>query len=92
LKTFKAAGIRAEVDLASERLNKKIRNAQLSKTPYMIILGEKELEAKNLSVRLRSGENVNGIPTEEFVKNVADLTASRSNALWPVPLPPPTRE
>jgi len=87
LAALKAGGVRAEIDLSSERLNKKIRNAQLAKTPYMIILGEKEEAARNISVRLRSGENVNEISTETFVKTVAELTASRSNSLWPLPPP-----
>jgi threonyl-tRNA synthetase len=90
LAALRGAGIRAEIDLASERLNKKIRNAQLLKTPYMIILGEKEAEAKNISVRLRSGENVNGISTETFVKTADEFSASRTNALWH-PLPPPVQ-
>ena len=80
---LKANGVRAEADLASERLSKKIRNAQLSKIPYMIILGEKEAGAKNVSVRLRSGENVNEISVGTFVKTVGELCASRSNSLWP---------
>ncbi len=84
-----AAGIRAEVDYASERVNKKIRNAQLVKVPYMLIIGEKEAAAKNLSVRLRSGETVNEIPVDRFVAAVKGLAASRAAALWDEPLAPP---
>ncbi len=83
LAQLKAQGIRAELDLASERLNKKIRNAQLAKIPYMVILGEKEAESKNISVRLRSGENVNEIQVSQFTQTVGGLCASHSTLLWP---------
>lgn len=79
-----SAGIRAEADFSPERMNKKIRNAQLQKIPYMIVVGEKEVADKNLSVRLRSGENINGIPVKEFIdtaKNIADSKAGET--LWP---------
>ncbi len=76
-------GLRVEVDSSSERLSKKIRNAQIAKIPYMLIIGEKEANAKNLSVRLRSGENINEIPAEEFIEKVNDIIKSRSSSLWP---------
>ncbi len=84
-----ALGLRAEADLESERINKKIRNAQLQKVPYMLIIGEKEATAGQVSVRLRSGETVNGIPLERFTAAVKGLAAARSAALWDEPLPPP---
>lgn len=83
LAQLKAGGVRAELDLSSERLNKKIRNAQIEKIPYMIILGEKETAANNLSVRIRSGETINDIPVEQFAQTVRELSSSRSSQLWP---------
>ena len=78
-----AAGIRVETDLSHERMNKKIRNAQLMKIPYMIVIGEKEAAAGELSVRLRSGENINNITVEKFVGTVTRLVTERSTDLWP---------
>ena len=59
--------VRATADRGEERLNAKIRNAQNMKIPYMIILGEKEQQARAVSVRYRSGEQKNMVPLEEFV-------------------------
>lgn len=82
-KTLVAAGVRAEADFSSERLNKKIRNAQLAKLPYMLVIGEKEAAAQNLSVRLRTGETVNEIPVERFIETVRGIVDSRARELWP---------
>jgi threonyl-tRNA synthetase len=66
-KRLKAAGIRAEVDASSERMQAKIRNAQLQKIPYMLVVGNKEKEAGSVSVRLRSGEDLKAKPVDEFI-------------------------
>jgi len=70
LQKCREAGIRAEIDLRDEKLGYKIREAQMEKVPYMIVLGEKECAAQTLSVRLRdageSGEQLSGISFEEF--------------------------
>jgi threonyl-tRNA synthetase len=52
------AGLRVEVDVRSERMNAKIRDAQNQKIPYMLIAGDKEIETESLSIRLRSGEDL----------------------------------
>jgi len=57
---LKASGMRAQVDARSERMNLKIRQAQLQKIPYMLVVGDKEMEAGTVSVRLRSGEDLGG--------------------------------
>ncbi|MCB0384367.1 MAG: threonine--tRNA ligase, partial [Bdellovibrionales bacterium] len=62
-----AEGLRVHFDDRSEKLGFKIREAQMQKTPYMLIIGDKELEAKTVSVRLRNGEMKNGLPRREFV-------------------------
>jgi threonyl-tRNA synthetase len=52
------AGIRAEVDSSGDRMNAKIRDAQLQKIPYMLIVGDREVEGESVSVRLRSEEDL----------------------------------
>ena len=64
---LRAAGIRAEVDDSNERMQAKIRNAQLQKIPYMLIVGDKEQEAGAVAVRLRSGEDLKARPVDEFI-------------------------
>ncbi len=56
-KTIRAAGMRVKVDDRSERMNAKIRDAQNQKIPYMLIVGDQEMEKKQISLRLRNGEN-----------------------------------
>jgi len=67
---FKKAGIRAEVDLASGRMNAKIRNAQLQKIPYMLVIGEREMESKTVSLRLRTEEDLGARPLTEVIKMI----------------------
>jgi threonyl-tRNA synthetase len=66
-KQLKAAGIRSEVDESSERMQAKIRSAQLQKIPYMLIIGDKEQAAGAVAVRLRSGEDLKAKPLAEFI-------------------------
>jgi len=63
---LKASGLRAQADARPERMNLKIRQAQLQKIPYMLVVGDKEIEGATVSVRLRSGENLRGQTLEEF--------------------------
>jgi threonyl-tRNA synthetase len=65
---FKNDGIRVQVDDRSERMNMKIREAQLEKVPYMLVVGDKEVASSSVSLRLRSGENM-GLETVAEVKN-----------------------
>jgi threonyl-tRNA synthetase len=69
---LKAAGLRVEADLSDGRLNAKIRNAQKEKIPYMLILGEKEEAEDAVSVRLRTGEQTNGVPFADFLAMIND--------------------
>jgi threonyl-tRNA synthetase len=64
---LKKAGIRAEVDLSSGRMNSKIRNAQLQKIPYMLVIGEREMESKTASLRLRTEEDLGARPLTEVI-------------------------
>jgi threonyl-tRNA synthetase len=77
------AGLRVEVDMRKERMNAKVRDAQLQKVPYMLVVGEKEAEAEAVAVRLRTNENLGAVPLEEFIQIARGLVAERSKALWP---------
>ena len=66
-KKLEKAGFRVEVDSSDEKIGYKIRQAQLEKLPYMIILGKNEVENNNISVRARNGEKIDGILLDEFI-------------------------
>jgi threonyl-tRNA synthetase len=73
---IKMRGVRVELDDRSERMNLKIRQAQLEKIPYMIIIGDKEVADNTVSVRRRSGEQLPTQPLETFLANlVAEITS-----------------
>ncbi|MEO7003408.1 MAG: threonine--tRNA ligase, partial [Ktedonobacterales bacterium] len=83
LEKLRAAGLRAEVDLRKERMNAKVRDAQLQKIPYMLVVGDKEAEAGAVSLRLRTNENIGAVPLEEFLAQASRRNAERSKDLWP---------
>ncbi|MFP7755412.1 threonine--tRNA ligase [Thermodesulfobacteriota bacterium B35] len=68
--TLRAAGVRVEKDLRNEKLNYKIREAQMMKIPYMLIIGDREKEEGTVTVRLRDGKNLPPMNPEEFVDMV----------------------
>ena len=55
------------VDVRTERMNAKIRDAQMQKIPYMLVMGDKEAAAGAVAVRLRSGEDKGAMPVEQFI-------------------------
>jgi threonyl-tRNA synthetase len=63
---LKSEGIRVEVDGRSERMNLKIREAQLQKIPYMLIVGDEEIGSSTVSVRLRNGKTLKAQPVAQF--------------------------
>ena len=69
-KQFKSKNIRIEVDESSERMNAKIRNAQLRKIPYMFIIGDNEMTSKTVSVRTRNGKETSSISREDILEKV----------------------
>ena len=71
------AGLRVEIDQRAERMNRKIRDAQLQKIPYMLIAGERDIEAEQVSVRLRTGGDVGGQSVEQFLTSVMPIVESR---------------
>ena len=75
---LKAADLRVEVDGRREKVNYKIREAQLQKVPYMLIVGDKEIEAGAVAVRLRTGENLGPQPVDEFAALARRLADGKS--------------
>lgn len=67
---MRQAGLRVSADLSNDRLNAKVRASQMMKTPYTVIVGEKEQLADAVSVRYRGGKQVNGIATADFIAEV----------------------
>ncbi|HTQ14040.1 MAG TPA: threonine--tRNA ligase [Rhizomicrobium sp.] len=65
------SGLRVEVDDANERMQKKIREAQLQKIPYMLVVGEREAAEGKVAVRLRSGRDLGAMPLEDFVARIS---------------------
>ena len=74
-------GVRIKVDARSERINLKIRQAQLDKVPYMLVVGDKEVASSTISVRLRSGEQLSSVSVEDFRETVKRAIASRTGEL-----------
>jgi threonyl-tRNA synthetase len=73
---LREAGLRVEVDDRGERMNAKIRDAQKQKIPYMLVVGDKEMEEGQVALRLRSGENPGPMALEAFlVKAQEDIEA-----------------
>ncbi|MDP7088971.1 MAG: threonine--tRNA ligase [Dehalococcoidia bacterium] len=75
-KRMSDAGFRVEVNDSNDRMNAKIRQAQLQKVPYMLVAGDREVEAQSLAVRTRNGENLDPMSIDQvidrFIKQVAD--------------------
>ena len=69
---FLDKGIRVETDFRNEKLGLKVREAQLGKVPYMLIVGDKETEEEGVTPRLRSGQNLPLMTPEEFVDRVGE--------------------
>ncbi len=64
---LKAAGIRTETDLRNEKLGKKIREAQLQKIPYMLVIGDQEMQDRTVNPRTRKGIQLDAMPVEDFI-------------------------
>ena len=80
-KKLRAEGLRVELDERSERMNAKIRDAQKQKVPYMLVLGDNEMAAEQVSLRVRDGSQQNNIPLDEFIARAKDKTARRVTEL-----------
>jgi threonyl-tRNA synthetase len=76
---LKAAGVRAEVDASDERMQKKIRNAQKQKVPFMVIVGDDDMNGGTVSFRYRDGSQRNGVALGEAIAHVREVIESRVN-------------
>ena len=78
VKQFKKAGIRIDLDTSDDRMQKKIRNAQLEKIPYMMIVGEEDQKGGTVSFRYRNGEQKNGISIQSAIDEVLSAIQDRT--------------
>ena len=76
-----AAGLRSEADTRFEKIGFKIREAQLQKIPYMLVLGEREQENGTVTVRARSGENLGELPLDQLIEKLAEENRTRKTDL-----------
>jgi threonyl-tRNA synthetase len=74
---LRAAGVRVEVDASDDRMQKKIRNAQKQKVPYMLIAGDEDVAAGAVSFRYRDGTQNNGVPVEDAIAEILAAIATR---------------
>ncbi len=76
--TMRKAGIRAELDASDDRMQKKVRNAQMQKIPFMVIAGEEDQAAGAVSFRYRNGEQKNGIPIADAIAEINKAIKERT--------------
>jgi threonyl-tRNA synthetase len=76
--TLGASGLRVELDDRQEKIGYKIREAQLQKVPYMLVVGDREAAEGTVSVRSRSGGDLGARPVADFVREAADEVAHRA--------------
>ena len=75
---MRKAGIRTELDSSDDRMQKKVRNAQLQKIPFMVIAGEEDQAAGAVSFRFRNGDQQNGIPVADAIAHIKKIVADRT--------------
>ncbi|TMC16601.1 MAG: threonine--tRNA ligase [Chloroflexi bacterium] len=78
---IRAAGVRVEVDTRGERMNAKVRDAQLQKIPYILVVGDKEAAEHAVSVRLRTNENLGAMPLSSFVDRITKVINEKKRDL-----------
>lgn len=78
---LREVGVRASADLRSERMNAKIRQAQLMQVPYMLVVGDQEIAEETLAIRRRDNQRRNGVPVAEFMADIQAKIAARSSEL-----------
>ena len=75
---LRGTGLRVEVDARAQRMNLKIREAQLRKVPYMLVVGDREQETGAAAVRQRAGEDLGAMPLDDIAREIGERTAARS--------------
>jgi threonyl-tRNA synthetase len=78
IQQMRKAGIRAELDSSDDRMQKKVRNAQMQKIPFMVIAGEEDQQAGAVSFRYRNGEQKNGIPIKDAIAEIKKVVQERT--------------
>jgi len=78
LADLKAGGIRVEIDDRPEKMQAKIRDAQMQKIPYMLIIGAREVKANTVAVRQRDGQDLGAIPISEFITKIKEQVTKKS--------------
>lgn len=78
---LQAAGVRAQADLGADRMNAKIRAAQLMKIPYMLVVGDQEMQNETVSLRRRDGSRQNDLPVAEFLATIQERIQTRAKEL-----------
>jgi threonyl-tRNA synthetase len=78
IQQMRKAGIRAELDSSDDRMQKKVRNAQMQKIPFMVIAGEEDQKAGAVSFRYRNGDQKNGIPINEAISEIKKVVQERT--------------
>lgn len=78
LSRFKEEGIRVEIDDRPEKMQAKIRNAQLEKVPYMLVIGQREVESNSVAVRQRDGQDLGAMAVDEFLAKVKEQINTKS--------------
>ncbi len=81
VKQLREQGVRVSADVSAQRMNAKIRSAQLMKVPYMLVVGENEMKAGQVSLRVRDGSQQNNISLADFETRIKDRIAKRSSEL-----------
>jgi threonyl-tRNA synthetase len=75
---LRTAGLRVDIDARTERMQAKIRDAQLQKVPYMLVVGDREAEANTAAVRIRTGEDLKARPIEEITRRMSEEVEQRA--------------
>jgi threonyl-tRNA synthetase len=78
VKKLKENGFRAKVDLRNEKIGFKIREHTLKRVPYLLVVGDKEMETGEIAVRTRSGEDLGKLSVEDFILKLKEEVNTRS--------------
>ena len=81
VRQLREQGLRSSADISAQRMNAKIRSAQLMKVPYMLVVGENEARAGQVSLRVRDGSRADNIPLAEFIARARERISTRSSLL-----------
>jgi threonyl-tRNA synthetase len=84
VEALRAAGLRAEVDDGNERMNAKVRSAELYKVPYILIVGDQEEGARTVSFRSRKEDDRKGVALDAFARHLAEQAQSRTANVTPI--------